>query len=322
MKIDPELVMREAQVDPKVFENPDNRLSFSARARLLSVCANRSSCPHFGLRVGQAGSLSTFGLVGYLSMHADRVEEALQSLARYLHLHGQGGACDLECHGNRAFFYYEIVQRVDRGADQLEDAAIAIACNMLRELCGKNWGPIEVWFTHRRPSDIRPYKEHFQAPLRFDMPQAGIHFSARWLGRAVKAADPELHRLLQLQIDQLEDRYREDFSEQVSQVLPHALLTRSATAEQVAALFSIHSRTLHRRLKSNGTSFRELVRASRYALARQLLETSDAPMAQVAETIGYADARVFSRAFKRWSGVSPARWRKDNSPPQIIDPAE
>ena len=214
-----------------------------------------------------------------------------------------------------AFFGYEIYEPLAKGANQLEDAALAAMYNILGEFCGGDWGPTEIWFTHRKPPQIRPFRKFFKVPLRFDMPRAGIYFSASWLGRAVRGADPELHRLLQKQIDELEARYREDFPEQVRRVLHHALLSRQTSAEEVAALFSIHSRTLHRRLKSHGTSFRELLEDSRFTVARQLLGASDASLAQIAAVLGYADARVFNRAFKRWSGTSPSRWRKANASP-------
>jgi len=74
----------------------------------------------------------------------------------------------------------------------------------------------------------------------------------------VQEADPELRRLLQKQIDQLEVGNKDDFPEQVRRVLCTALLTNHAKADQVAALFPMHTRTLHRRLKTFDTSFQEL----------------------------------------------------------------
>ena len=309
---DPSEVLAETGIDLQIFEDPDNLLSFSSRAHLLAVCRDLTACPHFGLMVGQRADLSSFGLVGYLAMHSQSVEAAIRSLVRYLHLHGQGGRLVLEQNGNTAFMGYEIYQALPDGADQLEDAAIALIYSVLRELCGGDWGPTDVWFTHRMPPDTRPFQDFLHAPLRFDRDKSGVFFSARWLQRSVRAADPELHRLLQKQIDELEERYRDEFPAQVRRVLHHALLSRQFSAEEVAALFSIHSRTLHRRLKANGTSFREISDDCRFSIARQMLETSDAPIMQIAELLDYADARAFGRAFKRWSGLSPGRWRKQH----------
>jgi AraC-like DNA-binding protein len=83
-------------------------------------------------------------------------------------------------------------------------------------------------------------------------------------------------------------------------------------ADQVAALFSMHSRTLNRRLESYNTSFRILADEVRYDIARQLLEASDSNMKEISEMIGYCDTSAFTKAFKRWSGTTPARWRVKN----------
>ena len=80
----------------------------------------------------------------------------------------------------------------------------------------------------------------------------------------------------------------------------------------MAALFSIHERTLHRRLKAHGTSFRQLVDDGRFTIALQMLESSSASLRQIAAALDYADVRAFNRAFKRWSGTSPARWRRQH----------
>ncbi len=308
----PAQVLSQAGVNAEIFDDPDNLLSASARAHLFQVCSSASGLQHFGLLVGERGRLSSFGLIGYLAMHAASVQEALNSLARYLHLHGQGARSVVESAGNSTFFGYEIYQHLADGHDQVEDAAVTIMHNILRELCGSEWHPTEVWFTHRHPSDITPYKGLFNTPLLFNMPSAGLYFDSRWLKRSVQSADPELHRLLQKQIDELEARFVDDFPEQVRRVLHHAVLTHHASASQVAALFSIHSRSLHRRLQSFGTCFQELLDECRYSIACSMLESSDITISQLAEMLDYSDARAFSRAFKRWSGSSPSAWRHQN----------
>jgi len=82
----------------------------------------------------------------------------------------------------------------------------------------------------------------------------------------------------------------------------------------VAALFSMHSRTLNRPLSAFGPSFRELVDESRFEIARQMLESSSLGVSRIADMLGYADASAFTRAFRRWSGTTPARWRADRGP--------
>ncbi|MBK6351585.1 MAG: helix-turn-helix transcriptional regulator [Proteobacteria bacterium] len=71
----------------------------------------------------------------------------------------------------------------------------------------------------------------------------------------------------------------------------------------------MHSRTLSRRLEEFGTGFQQLVDESRFEIARQMLEKTALSVDQIAEAIGYTGASAFTRAFRRWSGTTPAVWR-------------
>ena len=119
---------------------------------------------------------------------------------------------------------------------------------------------------------------------------------------------------MQQQIDALDVRHPDDFPEQVRSVLRTALVTGQAGAEQVAALFGMHSRTLNRRLNAFGTHFRVLVDEGRFEIARQLLENSAMEIGRIAWLLGYAEPSAFTRAFRRWSGTTPARWRAGRGP--------
>ena len=309
---DPAEVLAEAGVDPKLFDDPDNLISFATRSHLLAHCAARTGCPHFGLLVGQRNGLHSLGLMGLLVKYSPDVGTALRNLVRHTHLHVTGAAFGLAVDGNVASFTYDIHEPHAEGHDQTGDGAMAAYYNALRELCGPEWKPVEVRFAHGTPADVGPFRRLFRVPLRFDAEQYGLVFAADWLGRRLPEADPELRRLLQKEIDVLEARHGDEFLEKVRSVLRTALVTDHGKADQVAALFSMHSRTLSRRLNDFGTSFRQLVDEVRFAIARQMLEDSAMDVAQIAELLDYADASAFTRAFRRWSGTTPARWRTQN----------
>jgi len=145
--------------------------------------------------------------------------------------------------------------------------------------------------------------------MSFDAEQYAVVFSGEWLGRRLSSDDPMLRRLLQQQIDALEARHGDDFPGQVRSVLRTGLLTRHGSADQIAALFSIHSRTLHRRLKEFGTNFHQLVEECRFEIARQMLEDSTMSVSRIASALDYTDPSAFIRAFRRWAGSTPAQWR-------------
>jgi AraC-like DNA-binding protein len=306
---DPEEVLAEVGFDLRLFDDPDGRIGYAARSRLLAHCAARTGCPHFGLLVGQHNGLHSLGLVGLLVKYSPDVGTALRGLVRHLHLHVRGAVTTLAVDNGVAILVYDVYQPHAGASDQVGDGAVASMFNVVRELCGPEWKPVEVRFAHREPADVGPFRRYFRAPLVFNAEQNALVFSADWLTRKLPRADPEVRRLLQKQIDELEARHGDDFPEQVQSVLRTALVTGHGRADQVASLFSMHARTLNRHLNAFGTGFQQLVDESRFEIARQMLEDSEMALSQIAALLEYANASAFARAFRRWSGTTPARWR-------------
>jgi len=91
--------------------------------------------------------------------------------------------------------------------------------------------------------------------------------------------------------------------------LHQMVLSGTSSAETVALLFGIHERTLRKRLTAEGTSLQELVSQTRFEIAKQLLENTELPLSDIASALHFADAAIFSRAFRGWSKTSPREWR-------------
>ena len=295
--------------DQGLFDDPDNLISFTARNRLLEHCAAMSGCEHFGLLSGQQGGLHSLGLVGLLVKYSPDVGAALAKLVRYFHLHAHGATLNLEVQGGTAILGYQIQQGGAGTNKQVGDGAIAGLFNILRELCGPDWKPTEVWAMHRKPRNIEPYKQLFKAHLQFNAEQNAIVLHASWLAKPLPEVHADVRKMVQKQVDTLASRHRDDFPEQVRAVLRASLLSGDAKAARVAALLSIHPRTLNRRLNVYGLGYQALLDESRFEMARQMLKDSDLTISEIALALLYADARSFIQAFRRWSGETPARWR-------------
>jgi AraC-like DNA-binding protein len=307
--VDPAELMASLGLDPGRFDDPENTVAFATMGRLLKQCAAWTQCPHFGLLIGQRMGPACLGLVGQLLQHLPDVGSALRGLVLNLHLHDQGGVPWLSVEQGMATLCYAIYQRGVEGTNQIYDGAIAITFNILRALCGPAWLPTEVLFSHRRPSDVGPYRRFFQAPLRFDVEQTALAFPAIWLDHPLPGVDSNRRHRIEQQIAALETLDRGDLTGRLRRVLRVLLVTHRTSLAEVAQLFSIHRRTLNRRLEERGLTFQSLVDEVRYEIARQLLENTRMSICQIAATLDYSDASAFTRAFRRWSGTTPAAWR-------------
>lgn len=307
--LDPAQIVSRVGLDIALLQDGDNVIPYIALDRLVSLCARETSCPHFGLLLGQHGGLGSLGPLGLLIQHAPDVGAALRELVLYLHIHDRGAAPNLEIYRTTAILSYSIYEpRVEAG-DQIADGAIAIAFNIMKALCGNAWLPAEVVLSRSRPADPAPYQRFFQAPVRFDSEQAALMFSTEWLERKPPRSDPELHKFIETQLRQSFDDNKLAFSAQVRRVMRTQLMNRRISVDSVSELFKMHRRTLSRRLKAEGTSFDEIFNEVRFEIANHLVADTEMPLSQVAAALDFSEASAFTRAFRRWSGSSPSDWR-------------
>lgn len=291
------------------FADPDTTVSFLDASRLLALCVATTGCQHFGLLLGKPVRTSSLGVAGLLLQAAPNVGKALGDLIRHFELHDQGGIPTLQVRGDVAMLGYAIFQRDAEAVKQIYDLSLSIACNIMRDLCGEGWNPDEVFLSRSSPPDQKPYKRVFRAPLRFNADQNSIAFSSRWLKHPLPGADPLLHRYLE---EEAQDSYAQRDTNMVRRlggILRWLLVTQTCSVANAASLLHVHERTLNRRLSDEGTNFRQELDNTRYEVAKQFLAGSRIPLEKLATVLGYSDKTAFSRAFKRWSGITPAKWR-------------
>ncbi len=308
--VKPSLPFMRAGVPLHAFKNPENRIAFDALGRLLSECSTATACPHFGLLVGECFELEGLGDIGYLMRNSATVGEALRGLLLHLYLHDRGAVPILiNLDASYVLLGYSIYRHGTPGTPHLYDTAIAIGYRALKGICGAHWNAAHVQFSHGRPNDPRPYRRIFGSKVRFDAEVSGIVFPSSWLDQTIPGADPQLRELVMRAIQQARASSTMSFPDVVRAALHQMVLSGTASADNVALLFGIHERTLRKRLTAEGTNLQQLVGQTRFELAKQLLENTRLPISDIASALHFADAAVFSRAFRNWSKTSPRNWR-------------
>lgn len=305
---DPQQVFSAAGLSPSSFTNPEQRIAFDALGLLMQASVQHSGCVHFGLLLGERFSLQQLGLLGELMRNAPTVGAALSCLSQYLPIYDRGAVpLMLELPALQSLLGYSIYHRDLTFTKPLHDAAIAISYRILRELCGPAWTPLRVQFSCKQPRSTQAYRRLFKCSLHFDAEIPGVIFDSHWLAHPVAGADPFVHARTSATLAATPRAM--GLGEQVERILLHLLPSGRASSLNVARELGISERTLRRRLEDEGSKLQHLLSQTRYEIARQLLLVSRLPIADIASSLQYEDANAFSRAFKRWAGVSPLRWR-------------
>jgi AraC-like DNA-binding protein len=310
--LDPDELLRHVGVDRRALDEPDARVPFRHLVALYELAAERARDEAFGLRVGAATDPSMFDVLGHATLACPTLGAAIDTVARYLRVLQEGAAIAVAVEGSLARVSYTIH---DRGAGphrQETEATLAIALRFIRVLTGREVRPVEVRFAHASPTDDREHRRFFAAPLRFRARASEIVIDRALLDAPVVRADSKLSAILERQLrhtlaamppeDDLEQRLRTE--------LPLALERSRFELSVLARTIGMSARTLQRRLEEKGVQYSTVVTDVRRERAKSLLADRRMGAGDVAFLLGYADVGAFHRAFKRWTGVTPAAWRR------------
>jgi len=192
----------------------------------------------------------------------------------------------------------------------LGEAILSAATRVLRDLCGSHWIPSEVLLPRRVPARPEPYRSYFRAPVRFDDEAAALVFPSKILMKPLLPIG-EISKRSEEPATPARADSTNPLADPLRRFVRAELLQNNPALPDVARRFSMHKRTLNRRLRAEGTHFRSLVDEVRFAIARQLVADTDIPLAQVSAALHFSEPAAFTRAFERWAGLPPSRLRED-----------
>lgn len=310
--VSPEQIFTQAGIRLSSFSNPETRIAFEALGRLLQASAAATKREDFGLLVGERFRMRDLGLLGELMRHSPTVGDALRALLMHLQVYDRGAVpMLLRQEPSNVLLGYSIYRPDIPGIAYAYDAAIAIANQIMRDLCGPGWKPLRVQFSHYRPMETGAFRQLFGSYVQFDTEVSGISFESFWLDKPIAGSDASRRSEVLAVIKDAHGIAGMRFSEQVLAALPQLVLGGASSAKNVALNFGIHERTLRKRLTLEGKKYQDLLNQTRFDLAGQLLNNTRLPLSEVAAALNFADLATFSRAFRGWAGMSPTKWRNE-----------
>ncbi|MDW3215637.1 MAG: AraC family transcriptional regulator ligand-binding domain-containing protein [Ilumatobacteraceae bacterium] len=264
----------------------------------------------FPFRYAQALHPDDLGALGLAIKTAPTLRAALERLARYVLVLSDTLRYELVDERDGAAFVLVGRSHHRRGAAIANECAVAAVTSVLRIVGGITLEPTLVEFHHAAPSTDRHHVEFFGSPVRFEAAVNGIHVSEEHLARRALLADDGLSTYLLSRLDDLTARKaRRSIVDDVRAAIADSLPDGQPSKSQIARRLAISERTLHRQLADHDESFQAIATRARRDAAESLLTTTSHSIADVAFLTGFADQSAFTRAFKRWTGTTPAAFR-------------
>jgi AraC-like DNA-binding protein len=306
----PDHVFHRVGVEEKALGQPTSALDLAAYVAMMEVAAGETGNDNFGLLFGRQFQPDMLGLIGRIALSAPTLGASLEHLARLFPFHQQATETRFVRDNGLLRLEYRILD--GRIVERRQDAELTMGmfANVVRACLGPSWMPEEVHFEHPKPEHWRQHESLFDAPAHFGQRTNALVLRDRDLDRRMPGGDmARLTALCGTLVDIARDTGEPALLDRVTAEIRARLPEGYPYVEDIADRLGVARWTLQRRLADEGLSFSDLVERVRRDLAAVYIRQRHVPIADIGFLLGYSEVSAFSRAFRRWFGVSPLRMR-------------
>lgn len=303
-----EEIVRAAGIAPERLTG--GAVSYPDGMRVWQTLAELSGDPILGHTIGTGLRLHHVGVFGPLVAHAENVRAGLLATCRAFAVALPEGCLTTDQRDGAVRVRYARPQSpvwVRHGVESL----FATLVSLLREASGTDVGPAEVSLSFPAPAHRAVFDHFYGTRVHFGAERDELCFEGPLLGHPMIGNEPALLRVLEeratevLSAGGIEERAVRACREALDEGEP-------ATLESAARRLGVSARSLQRKLAKEDVSFRQVRDGACRSVAEELLREGRSSVDAIAERVGYSSRTAFERAFARWTGLSPARWRREH----------
>jgi AraC-like DNA-binding protein len=300
-----------AGLDPIVEDQPDVRVATDRYYRLWAVTMAALGDPSFPMRLAGIMDTASFDALGFAVITSATYGDALERIQRYLPFVTDGASWAIERGARSATLTFTQHGEPTAAHRHVDAFSLAHLVIVGRRLTATPWQLDEVRFRHAEPDDTRALAEFFAAPLRFDAATTSLHLPAHVLDLPLAKANPSMAAFFDRHIESVLARTHPEhgFVTSVRRLMAESLVRHACSLEALARQLAMSPRTLRRRLGEQGVTYSALLDQVRRDLAAQHLRDRRLSVGEIAFALGYSEPATFHRAFRRWTGVTPAAYR-------------
>lgn len=303
------IALSEAQL-----RSPTVRVSTDQVIQSYSNAVRISRNPHFAFDLGQKFHVSTYGMYGFAILSSTDFRQTMALAMKYHQL--AAPLVDIQFTEEAGVAAWAMLpkshSRIDAALHQfIVELQAGVHLSMHRDVMGASFRPREIRFSFPGPRDETKDFEVFGCPVRYGGAEDKLLFDATWLNGSPTFGNEVTHTEIVGLCDNLlnELKLSRGWAGRIREIIL-ARLEQPANFELVAGKLKMSTRTLRRKLESEGTSFRDLVDELRAQVAIRYIRDTDLTVEDVAFSLGFSDAAAFRHAFRRWTGSSPQEFRR------------
>jgi AraC-like DNA-binding protein len=263
--------------------------------------------PGLGFRLGARFKPGHHGVLGHALLCAENWRDELRITGHYARIRGFLLDFPIREEADTTIMsLHDILPLGPAHAMAVEELLSMFAAR--RSPGGATVGPSEIYIDYAAPAHREQYEALYECPIHFSTDVFEFRIPNAVLDVPRAMSNVQMLRICEERCQAILERLGSG-GQMADRVRGQLLAARGFGLDAVAKRMAMSARTLRRRLRDEGTSFRDVVGDVRKGLALDYLETSDLGLEEIATLLGYEDTANFNRAFRRWVGVAPARHR-------------
>lgn len=308
--LSPERILRRAGLPMWHYCGPEELIPSRDIYVFMQHAARATGTETFGLCVGESNALESLGTFGKVVSRSLTTYHALDTVCRLAPRFTSVSRFWLAEDADGLWLCRRPVKIIDVGHRQVEHYSLMQMIKAVRLGAGPGWVPARIALQ----SDPLPALEETEAlagaEIRYRQSATAIAIPRPLLARAVSRTPGNARAVEQKSLNRLHSTApARDFAGSIRQVAGTLLHEGYPHIDSVAEIIGLSGRTLQRRLRADGITYSDLVEQARFLAAGNLLQDSGIRITEIAMDMGYSDAAHFSRAFRRWAGITPREFR-------------
>ena len=307
---DPAPLFETAGIDLGQVSTDGTRYPVECMQQLWQLAVEATGDPCFGFVAGKQLQPAALHGLGFSWLASDTLRDALNRLIRFSRLISTAANIQLEDSENGVELVLLPPTGVDNVVHATLDAGLSAFLHMCRITAGDRINPARVLLKRPRPDCAGKVEDFFRCPVAYNADHYSIFFSQQLVDTPLINANPELARINdQAVVDYLARFDRDSITMQVRSGIVERLHDGTPNQETIAESLHISLRSLQRMLNKEDTNFKTLLETTRQELALHYIRETHRTLGEITYLLGFSEPSNFTRAFKRWTGKTPAEFR-------------
>jgi AraC-like DNA-binding protein len=303
-------LLRTHRLSPELVNNQDGLITAYQLWTFAGDAAQREGLAELGMLAGQVPVVE-HGDFGKMVYQAITLHDAIQTFCHNAKIEYSRADFYLTQDEQQAWFCRGPIDGDDpMQRQQVELYVLIMMIDTIRLGAGSHWQPATLYLQNDDAKGLTDIPLFRHANTRFGCKATAIGFPLELLGKPLQG---DIAAFTKPENEPKDITLDPDFGNSLRRVLKNYMPFTPLSLDITAEIIGIPPRTLQRYLKKSGLTYQEIIEQLRYEKALPLLQDTQQNILEVALELGYSDAAHFSRAFRRWAGMSPREYRRQHA---------